>query len=91
MPEKEKEKWEKVLTADILSSEESHEDDDDVVVVKCIPWHSLKVTQLFHRLDEMGIQCKTTQAKRQRKRQILGTVSQRSKPSVVFPTWALVE
>ena len=64
MPEKEKEKWEKVLTADIMSSEKIHEDDDDVVVVKCIPWRSSKVTQLFHSLDEMEIQCKTTQAKR---------------------------
>ena len=92
MPEKEKEKWEKVFTADIISSEESHGDDDDVVVVKCIPWRSSKVTQFFHSLDEMGTQSKSTQAKRQRKRRILGTVaSQRSKPSGVFPAWVLVE
>ena len=45
--EKEKEKWNKVMTAEMLLSEESNNGEDDVVIVQPLPWRSGRVTRFF--------------------------------------------
>ena len=88
MSEKDKEKWGKVLRADVMSSEES-DSADDVVIVKPLPWRSLKVQRFFNELDQAGIESKTMQAKRQRKQRVIGSIeSERPMPSVTLPSWA---
>ena len=56
-----KEKWRNIMSAEIMSSEES-DGDDDVIVLKPLPWRSDKVTRFFYRLDEKSFQAKSTQA-----------------------------
>lgn len=87
MSEKDKEKWSKVLKADVMSSEES-DSADDVVIVKPLLWRSLKVTRFFKELDQAGIESKTKQAKRQRKQRVTGSIeSERPMPAVTLPSW----
>lgn len=64
---KEKDKWAKVLVADIMSSEESDQENEDVITVTPLPWRSEKVNTFFHRLDSKVETVKSSQAKRQRK------------------------
>ena len=64
MPDKEKEKWAKVLHADLMSSEDSEGGGDDIIIVKPLQWRSTRVAKFLHTLDVEG---KTMQAKRQRK------------------------
>ena len=86
--EKEKEKWNKVMTAEMMSSEESN-GEDDVVIVKPLTWRSGRVTRFFKELDQAGIDSKTSQAKRQRKERVMGSVeSMRPMPSASLPSWA---
>ena len=47
LPEQHKEKWRKVLVADMMSSEESDDADDGTIIVKPLPWRSEKVTDFF--------------------------------------------
>lgn len=89
MAEKEKEKWEKVLTADMVSSEESDVDQPDVVFIKSLPWRADRVNDFFTQLDEKSNDSKGPQARRQKKRRMLSsTPSSRMLPSGV-PKWAL--
>ena len=46
-------KWEKVLTSELISSDESEVDNDDkaVLVVKKLAWRSDRVTNFFAKLD----------------------------------------
>ena len=89
MPKKEKEKWNKVLVVDMISSEESNSDDDDLITTKPLPWRSPRVGTFFRQLDEKAYDTKSRQAKRQRKKRVLGHVdSERSMPSG-FPEWTL--
>ena len=88
MSERDKEKWGKILRADVMSSEES-DSADDVVIVKPLPWRSLKVSHFFKELDQAGIDSKTKQAKRQRKQRVTGSIeSERPTPVVTLPSWA---
>ena len=43
LPERQKEKWSKVMIADMMSSEESDEG-DETIVVKPLQWRSSRVT-----------------------------------------------
>ena len=43
LPEQQKEKWSKVMIADMMSSEESDEG-DETIVVKPLQWRSSRVT-----------------------------------------------
>ena len=83
-------KWEKVLTSELISSDESEVDDDDkaVLVVKKLAWRSDRVTNFFAKLDSAHEDRKSEQAKRQTKPRIhKGIVSTREAPAHL-PSWA---
>jgi len=89
--EKDKAKWAKVMTSDMMSSEESDSHDEDLIIVKPLQWRHDRVGLFFHRLDQAGGESKTTQAKWQRKRRTHASVpSQRPKPTTC-PSWAFAE
>lgn len=88
MPDKEKEKWLKGFTAEMMSSEES-EDDDDVITVKPLPWRSERLTTMFYRLDNRVESGKTTQAKRQKRKRVLGVIASTRPQADDVPQWAL--
>lgn len=86
--DKEKEKWMKAFVPELVSSEESNSD-EDVIMVRPLQWRSEKVTSMFYRLDEKIESSKTTQAKRQKRRRVLGTeCSARPQPPGV-PKWTV--
>ena len=88
MPPKTKEKWSKVLLAEVMSSEESGPEEEDMFV-KPLPWHSDLVNKFLAELDERSTERKTAQALRQRKKRIISVhVSTRSAPPGL-PKWAL--
>ena len=80
-----RDKWQKILTADMMSSEES---EDDTIVVKPLRWRSSKVIQFFEALDQQLYAEKSAQAKRQTKKRIIGEASLRTKPRSGLPSWA---
>lgn len=83
-----KEKWNKVLTKDFISSEESGEE-DDVIVVKPLMWRAEKVTRFFQKLDDLSTSKKTSQAKRQCKARIISNeYSERVQPEDEYPVWS---
>ena len=85
MPTKTKEKWSKVLQAEVMSSEESEND----MFVKPLPWRSDLVNKFLAELDNRNTERKTPQALRQRKKRVLSAyVSTRSAPPGL-PKWAL--
>ncbi len=87
MREKEKEKWAKICVPELVSSEES---EGEVMVVKNLPWRSHTCKDFFKMLDDKGNESKSDQAKRQTKRRIVGTDSDRNRPSLlVVPSWSL--
>ena len=85
-----REKWEKVLVTQLMSSDESAtEDDQAVFVVKELPWRSDKVTAFYKKLDSVWNARKTEQACRQTKNRVRkGVVSHRPAPSGL-PNWVL--
>ena len=85
---KDKEKWERVLISDIMSSEDSCSDNDDVFI-KEIPWRSQIVDTFRSKLDEKVWELKSPLAKRMRKeRKVSKNVSERDIPSGI-PKWAI--
>ena len=74
----------------MMSSEESDSGDEDVIIVKPLQWRHERVALIFHRLDDAGVESKTTQAKRQRKQRTKSSVpSLRPKPlASSIPAWA---
>ena len=88
----EKDKWAKVLVADVMSSEESDSENEEMLVVKPLPWRSDKVTQFFQQLDEKIERSKKAQARRQRKRRVISNAfSTRPRPIATLPVWSVVE
>lgn len=83
-------KWEKVFTADLISSDESEvEEDKPVLVVKELVWRSDKVTNFFTKLDNAHDAKKSEQANRQTKSRVRrGVVSGRPAPAHL-PSWAV--
>ena len=63
-----KEKWVRCVTAEFMSSEES-DDINDFIVVKPLLWRSAKATEFLQNLNLLGIEGKTKQAQRQRKKE----------------------
>ena len=57
----------------MMSSEESDSGDEDVIIVKPLQWRHERVALIF-RLDDAGVESKTTQAKRQRKQRTKSSV-----------------
>ena len=87
MPPKTKEKWNKVLLAEVMSSEESGPEEN--MFVKPLPWHSDLVNKFLAELDEKNTERKTPQALRQRKKRIVSVhISTRGAPPGL-PKWAL--
>ena len=85
--EREKAKWFKCLTIDLVSSDES---DDETIVVKTLPWRSTLVSDFFKSLDEEAYDKKSEQAKRQTKKRLLGGSSNREAPSTdLVPSWSI--
>ena len=80
---KDREKWEKVMNLEFISSEDSGVDDgDEVLIVRPLPWRSTRVDHMFTDLDKKSLDDKSPLAKRQMKRRVLGQHSQRPKPVV---------
>ena len=71
---KDREKWEKVMTIEFISSEDSGSDnDDEVLIVRPLPWRSARVDHMFiNNLDKQSIDNKSPLAKRQMMRRVLG-------------------
>ena len=90
MPEKDKKKWQAVLTAEFMSSEESNsESENGVIIKKELPWRSERVSAMFTKLDAVVDGGKSTFAKRQtRQRVLVNEQSQRAVPSGKYPSWA---
>ena len=69
--EKDREKWKKVLVADLISSDESGTDDGkSVFIVSELQWRSDKVNSFFKKLDDAYNSKKSEQAVRQTKKRI---------------------
>lgn len=87
---KDRERWEKVLCLDLMSSEESGFDDgDEILITRPLPWRSPRVDQLFKELDKHSLSEKSPQARRQMKHRSVGNPSTR--PCCVrdgVPEWA---
>ena len=90
LSEKEKEKWMKVLSPDMQSSEESDEQDEGVIIVKTLPWRAEKVTKMFRQLDEKIEEGKSAQAKRQRRKRVLGVENSVRSLPLEAPKWAVI-
>ena len=79
------------MTPQIMSSDESTIDEDDhdeVILIHPLPWLSATVANFKQKLDDSIELNKTPQARRQRKKRVLGTDSMRPKPSDL-PEWAV--
>ena len=71
-----------------MSSEESGE--DEVITVKPLPWRHPRVDDFLTSLDEKLMSERSSQAKRQMKKRVIGSVSTRPVPtSTSLPLWAL--
>ena len=49
--DKDKEKWMKVMTTEMMSSEESDNEDADIIIFKPLPWRSRRVTKLHVQMQ----------------------------------------
>jgi len=54
LPEKDKEKWRKVMRPDMMTSEESVSESEDLAIIP-LAWQSQMVTNFFKRLDEKSL------------------------------------
>ena len=87
---RDREKWSKVLTIDMISSEES-DGEEDTIIVHPLQWRSEKVSCFLHSLDSKANDEKSPQAKRQTKRRVESSEhSLRSLPVESLPAWAIV-
>ena len=87
LSEEQKAKWLKVMQNEYMSSEESG--DDDTIVVHPIGWRSEYVNKMFQRIDAYCSSKKSSQARRQTKKRVTGSISSRPKPAVSTITWAI--
>jgi len=91
MPAKDKEKWEKILRVEVMSSDESSSDSEDNFVVKVLTWRHERVNYFLRKLDEKSAEIRSSQAQRQRKKRIInGAFSSRPMPSGL-PKWAITD
>ena len=88
---KDREKWEKVLTLDFMSSEDSGSDEgDEILIIRPIPCRSSKVDRMFSDLDQKTFEDKSPRARRQMKQRKVGIPSKRPRPTHdCIPQWAL--
>lgn len=81
--------WRKIVTLDLMSSEESSMDEEEEVIkIHPLPWRASKVTRMFQHLDTEALKSKSPQSRRQRKRRVEGESSQRVQPiDRNLPNW----
>ena len=89
MAEKTKEKWNKALIPELISSEESDHENEDAVFVKQLPWRADLVNDFFSQLDSKVTESKSVQARRQRKKRITSTTSSTREIPLGLPKWAV--
>ena len=78
-----------MLVPDIVSSEDDDEESGDIMIVRPLPWRSSAVNNFFLQLDEQSVGQKSSQAKRQMKKRVLGSASARLMPEDgEIPLWA---
>ena len=76
-----KKKWLDVLNISIMSSDDSDEDNgEDVIIVHPLPWLASEVVAFKSKMDEEINNEKTSQARRQTKRRVIGVPSLRPEP-----------
>lgn len=86
---RDREAWEKVMTLDMISSEDSGTDDgEEVLVVRPLPWRSARVSHMFQEVDRQNLKDKSPQSRRQMKRRVLGENSDRPQCTSELPQWA---
>ena len=88
MTDAQREKWLKVMTSELMSSEES---EGDSIVIHPLPWRSKYVSNMFEKIDGYCKRKKTSLAKRQTKTRKIGRNSNRLRPIAnthEIPDWA---
>lgn len=88
LTEQARQKWLKVVTNEMMSSEESG--DEDTMIMHPLPWRSDYVTSMFRKIDAYAQARRSPQARRQMKSRSEGSVSARSAPPDL-PSWSLKE
>lgn len=86
LTEEARQKWLKVVSNEMMSSEESGT--EDTIVVHPLPWRSKYVTGMFNKVDQYSNARKSPQARRQMKARSTGSESTRAAPPDL-PSWAL--
>ena len=91
--EKHRDRWQKVLHIELMSSEESCEEDEDTICVKPLPWRSQKFEEFLQRLDSCTSSKKSSMSKRQSKNRIVGDTSTRPQPGSPsdIPAWVFAK
>ena len=90
MTESTKEKWNKVLVPEVISSEESDSgENEEIVYVKPLPWRSELVNNFFAQLDDKIAETKSAQARRQRKKRMVSISNSTRKVPTGLPKWAV--
>ena len=86
-----KEKWSKILAAELISSEESGSDDgEQVLVVHALLWRSSKVDHMFRSLDKTAVSQRSPQGRCQLKRRVLAHPQLDTQTQVEgIPKWAI--
>ena len=53
---RDREKWEKVMTVEFISSEDNgYDEGNEVLIVRPLPWRSARVDQMFNNLDRVFV------------------------------------
>ena len=86
---RDKEMWGKIVTLDMVSSEESGTDDgEEVLTVRPLPWRSARVRHMFRELDRQSLTDKSPKSRRQMKRRVLRENSARPQCNLELPQLA---
>lgn len=88
MPDNEREMWDKVLCADMMSSEDIDSDNNEIIIAWSLIHGRTLVTQFFQSLDEKVTESKTSQAKHPQKEQVIVTSVSKPLGTVNIPTLA---
>ena len=89
LPDKDKEKWSRVIVSEIMSSEESGDEDDSPIVVRPLPWRASRVDNFLSQLHKQNKKHKSPQARHQMKTRVIGCMSSRPPPvGTDIPEWA---
>ena len=73
----------------MMSSEDDDDEGGETIIIRQLPWRSSTLNNFFLKLDTEAKSQKSSQAKRQMKRRVLGLASTRPKPlNKGIPQWA---